>query len=251
MKTHVEGMRSFAYYTVRCFDKLANTENEEEKEHYQGMVDLLTPLVKAYCAQRGYDVCIEAIQVYGGYGYTQEYPVEQIARDCKIASIYEGTDGIQAMDLLARKLGMKKGKVFIAFLEKIQKTIAIARKQEALVPLADKLEAAVNGLGESAMHLGQKAMSPEFKTAFAHAFPFLEIMGDVTMGWQLLWRAAVASEKLQDGARKKDVSFYEGQIQSAKFFINTVLPVTQGKMASIKDFDGSAIEIEDAGFGGS
>jgi alkylation response protein AidB-like acyl-CoA dehydrogenase len=250
MKAHVEGMRSFAYYTVRCFDKLANTEKAEEKEHYQGMVDLLTPLVKAYCSQRGFDVCIEAIQVYGGYGYTQEYPVEQIARDCKITSLYEGTDGIQAMDLLARKLGMKKGKVFLEFLEKIQKTIAHARKHEALVSMADRLEAAMNTLGESAMYLGRKAMSPEFKKTFAHAFPFLEVMGDVTMGWMLLWRAAVAFEKLQEGAKKKDVSFYEGQIQSAKFFINTVLPVTHGKMASIQDLDGSAIEIEDAGFGG-
>ncbi|MDX2447898.1 MAG: acyl-CoA dehydrogenase [Desulfobacterales bacterium] len=250
MKAHVEGMRSFAYYTVRCFDKLANTEKEEEKEHYQGMVDLLTPLVKAYCAQRGYDVCIQAIQVYGGYGYTQEYPVEQIARDCKITSLYEGTDGIQAMDLLARKLGMKKGKVFMEFLEKIQKTIAHARKHEILVPMADKLEKAMNTLGESALHLGQKAMSPEFKKAFAHAFPFLEVMGDVTMGWMLLWRAVVASEKLQGGAKKKDVRFYEGQVQTAKFFINGVLPVTLGKMASIKDLDGSAVEIADEGFGG-
>ena len=70
------------------------------------------------------------------------------------------------------------------------------------------------------------------------------------MGWMLLWRAAVAAEKLQGGAKKKDVSFYEGQIQTAKFFMNTVLPVTQGKMASIKDLDGSAVEMEDAGFGG-
>lgn len=250
MKAHVEGMRSFAYYTVRCFDKLATTEKAEEKEHYQGMTDLLTPLVKAYCAQRGYDVCIEAIQVYGGYGYTREYPVEQIARDCKITSIYEGTDGIQAMDLLARKLGMKKGTVFLAFLEKIQKTIALAREHENLVPMADKLETAMNAMGESALHLGQKAMSPEFKKAFAHAFPFLEVMGDVTMGWMLLWRAVVAAEKLQKGPKKKDVGFYESQIQTAKFFINTVLPVTHGKMVSIKDFDGAAVEMEDVGFGG-
>jgi len=75
-------------------------------------------------------------------------------------------------------------------------------------------------------------------------------MGDVTMGWMLLWRAVVASEKLQNGAKKKDVGFYEGQIQTAAFFMNTVLPVTHGKMVSIKDFDGSAVEIADAAFGG-
>ena len=97
---------------------------------------------------------------------------------------------------------------------------------------------------------GPQAMSPELKKAFAHAFPFLEVMGDVTMGWMLLWRAAVAAEKLQEGAKKKDAGFYEGQIQSAKFFINTVLPVTLGKMTAIKDLDGSAVEIADVGFGG-
>ena len=136
------------------------------------------------------------------------------------------------------------------FLEKIQKTIAYARKHEDLIPLADKLEKAMNSLGESALHLGQKAMTPEFKKAFAHAFPFLGVMGDVTMGWMLLWRAAVAAEKLQGKVKKKDISFYEGQIQTAKFFINTVLPVTHGKMVSIKDFDGAAVEMEDVGFGG-
>ena len=250
MKSHVEGMRSFAYYTVGCFDKLETTENEEEKAHYQGMLDLLTPLVKAYCAQRGFDVCIEAMQVYGGYGYTREYPVEQIARDCKITSIYEGTDGIQAMDLLARKLGMKKGKVFIEFLGEIQKAIAQSRKYEALVPLADKLEDAMNKLGETAMHLGQNAMSPELKKAFAHAFPFLEVMGDVIMAWMLLWRAAVSAEKLEKGAKKKDVGFYESQITTARFFIHSVLPVTLGKMHSIQDLDGAAVELTDAGFGG-
>jgi hypothetical protein len=145
---------------------------------------------------------------------------------------------------------MKNGTVFLAFLEKIQKTITRARRHETLIPMADKLETAMNDMGESAMHLGKKAMSPELKKAFAHAFPFLEVMGDVTMGWMLLWRAVVATEKLQKGAKKKDVSFYESQIHTAKFFVNTVLPVTHGKMVSIKDFDGAAVEMEDAGFGG-
>ena len=250
MKAHVEGMRSFIYYLGRCFDKLENLSNEEEKAQYQGIVDLLTPMVKAYCAQRGFDVCIQAIQVYGGYGYIKEYPVEQLARDCKIASIYEGTDGIQAMDLLARKLGMKKGKVFMSFLGKIQQAAARAKVFEELAPLADKVEQAVNRLGETALSIGQKAMSPEIKTAFAHAFPLLDVMGDVIMAWMLLWRASVAQEKLSNGAKKKDVSFYEAQIQTAEFFIRTVLPVTLGKMDSIVDGSDAAVAISENGLGG-
>jgi hypothetical protein len=250
MKAHVEGMRSFVYYVARCFDLLENAANEEEKALYQGLADLLTPLVKAYCAQRGFDVCIQAMQVYGGYGYTREYPVEQLARDCKIASIYEGTDGIQAMDLLGRKLGMDEGKVFMGFMGEVQKIIARAREEKGLGPLADKLENALNRLGETALHLGKKGVSAEFKTAFAHAFPFLETMGDVIMAWMLLWRASIAAEKLNNGAKKKDVNFYEGQLKTAEFFIQTVIPVTCGKMDAIKESSGAAVTISEASFGG-
>ena len=190
------------------------------------------------------------MQVYGGYGYTREYPIEQLARDCKIASIYEGTDGIQAMDLLGRKLGMNEGKVFMGFMGDVQKTIARAREAQGLETLADKLEKALNRLGETAMHLGKKGVSPEFKTAFAHAFPFLETMGDVIMAWMLLWRASIAAEKLNNGAKKKDVNFYEGQLKSAQFFIQTVIPVACGKMDAIMDGSNAAVEISEAAFGG-
>ena len=100
------------------------------------------------------------------------------------------------------------------------------------------------------MHLGKKGVSPEFKTAFAHAFPFLETMGDVIMAWMLLWRASIAAEKLNNGAKKKDVNFYEGQLKSAEFFIQTVIPVACGKMDAIMDGSNAAVEISEAAFGG-
>ena len=250
MKAYVEGMRSFIYYVGLCLDKESMASDEEEKEYYKGFADLLTPLVKAYCAQRGFDVCVQAVQVYGGYGYIKEYPVEQLVRDCKITSIYEGTDGIQAMDLLGRKLGMAKGQVFINFLGEIQKTIALAREADGLEALAVEVEKAVNRLGEVAMNLGQTAMSAEFKVAFAFAFPFMEVMGDVIMAWMLLWRATLAKQKLDSGAKKKDIEFYEGQLKTAEFFIHAILPGTIGKMAAIVKSNGSAVEISDTAFGG-
>jgi hypothetical protein len=112
------------------------------------------------------------------------------------------------------------------------------------------VEKAVNRLGEVAMHLGTTAMSAQFKVAFAAAFPFLEVMGDVIMAWMLLWRAVLAKQKLDDGARKKDVDFYEGQLKTADFFIQTILPATLGKMDGIVKSNSSAIEISDAAFGG-
>jgi alkylation response protein AidB-like acyl-CoA dehydrogenase len=250
MKAYVEGMRSFVYYVGQCLDKEALADSEDERAFYKGFADLLTPLVKAYCAQRGFDVCVQAVQVYGGYGYITEYPVEQLVRDCKITSIYEGTDGIQAMDLLGRKLGMEKGRVFMNFLGEIQKTIALARQTKDMEEVAAEVEKAVNRLGEVALHIGKSAMSPQFKAAFAHAFPFLEVMGDVVMAWMLLWRAALAKQKLECGARKKDIDFYEGQLKTAEFFIQTILPTTMGKMNSITKCNGSAVEISEAGFGG-
>ncbi|UCF92166.1 MAG: acyl-CoA dehydrogenase [Desulfobacterales bacterium] len=250
MKAYVEGMRSFIYYVGDCLDKEICAVREEEKASAKGLADLLTPLVKAYCAQRGFDVCVQAIQVYGGYGYTREYPVEQLARDCKITSIYEGTDGIQAMDLLGRKLGMNKGQVFMNFLQEIQKTIIMARDLKGLQELTAAVEDATNRLGEVALHLGTTALSPQFKVAFAFAFPFLEVMGDVIMAWMLLWRAAIAARKLEGGVKKKDAAFYEGQIKTAEFFIHTILPTTRGKMNGIVKSHPSAVEISAAAFGG-
>ena len=250
MKAYVAGMRSFVHYVEQCLEKEALATSDEERAYYKGFGDLLTPLVKAYCAQRGFDQCVQAVQVYGGYGYVSEYPVEQLVRDCKITSIYEGTDGIQAMDLLGRKLGMAKGQVFINFLGEIQKTVALARETPGLEEITTDVEKAANRLGEVAMHLGTNAMSAKFKVAFAAAFPFLEVMGDVIMAWMLLWRAVLARQKLDAGARKKDVDFYEGQLKTAEFFVQTILPATLGKMDGIVKNNASAIEISDAAFGG-
>ena len=250
MKAYVDGMRSFVHYVGQCLEKEALATTDEERAYYKGFGDLLTPLVKAYCAQRGFDQCVQAVQVYGGYGYITEYPVEQLLRDCKITSIYEGTDGIQAMDLVGRKLGMANGKVFINFLGEIQKTIAQAKETPGLEAISIDVEKAANRLGEVAMHLGTTAMSAQFKVAFAAAFPFLEVMGDVIMAWMLLWRAVLAKQKLDNGARKKDVDFYEGQLKTADFFIQTILPTTLGKMDGIVKSNSSAIEISDAAFGG-
>jgi len=206
---------------------------------------------------------VEAVQVYGGYGYTRGYPVEQLLRDCKIASIYEGTNGIQAMDLLGRKLGMKGGVVFMNFLEEIQKATGRAKKINGLEDLAARVDAAANRLGETAMYLGKTGISSEFKVAFAFAKPFLDVMGDVCMAWMLLWRATLAVPKLekvvggldlkarQEKADKnKDAAFYEGQLQSAKFFINSILPITMGKMNAIETGDAATVEIPEAAFGG-
>jgi hypothetical protein len=250
MKARVEGMRSFVYYVGRCIEDAHTHPDPARRAFGQGLLDLLTPLVKAYCAQTSFAVCVEGVQVYGGYGYIREYPMEQLVRDCKITSIYEGTDGIQAMDLLGRKLGMEKGRVFMNFLAEIQKTVALARAAGGLEALAAEVENAANRLGETALHLGRTALSAQYRSAFAHAFPFLMAMGDVIMAWMLLWRAAVAAKALAAGAKARDAAFYEGQLKSAEFYIRGLLPETLGRMSAIVKANGAAVEISDAAFGG-
>ena len=263
MKAYVEGMRSFVYYVAYCFDQKSTAKSPAEKERYGGLIELLTPIIKAYCSERGQFICEQAIQVHGGYGYTKEYPVEQLYRDCKITSIYEGTNGIQAMDLLGRKLGMNNGAVFMDLLNEINTTIGKAGKMSRLENSAAGVAKALSRLGEIALHLGKTAVSKDLKLAFAFAHPFLEVVGDMIVAWMLLWRAAVAVPKLEKlagsadedairakVAKNKDAAFYDGQLKTAEFFIHSMLPATVGKMNAIAASNPAAIDIHERSFGG-
>jgi len=250
MKAYVEGMRSLLYYVAFCDDRVEISSDDAEIEKFEGLVDILIPIAKGYVSDRAYDVCNMGMQVYGGYGYIKEYPQEQLVRDCRITMIYEGTNGIQAMDLLGRKLGMNEGRPIMDLLGEVQAAIARAKAIPALANLADKLTETVNKLGEVAMHMGKTAMSEKVMDAFAHAYPFMEVMGDAVLAWMLLWRASIAGERLEAGAKKKDRAFYEGQIKSAEFFIQSILPVSIGKMNAILNNSDAIMQIGEDSFGG-
>jgi alkylation response protein AidB-like acyl-CoA dehydrogenase len=250
MKVYVEGMRSLLYYVGHLEDRKLTARDAEARARYQGMIDFLIPIAKGYVTERSCEVCNLGIQVYGGYGYIREYPMEQLLRDCRITPIYEGTNGIQAMDLLGRKLGLNKGRPIMDLLAEIQATLAAAKAVARTASLAESVEGAVSRLGEVAMHLGAAALSDEALTAFAFAHPFLEVCGDVVMAWMLLWRARIAAEKLAAGTKGKDAAFYEGQLKSCEYFVNTILPVTAGKMKAILAGNSAVVDIAEESFGG-
>ena len=250
MKVYVEGIRSLLYYVGMCEDRIKISEDQLEKTKFQGIIDVLIPIAKGYATDRAFEVCSHGIQVYGGYGYIRDYPMEQLLRDCRITMIYEGTNGIQAMDLLGRKLGLNKGKPMMDLLEEIQKSIAMAEGFQGLKDFAGNLGASVNKLGEVALHMGKTAMSLKVLNAFAFAHPFMEVCGDVVMAWMLLWRAAIAARGLENKPGKKDAAFYEGQIKSAEFFIYSILPITLGKMKAILTTNDAAVKIAEDSFGG-
>lgn len=247
MKVHVEGMRSLLYYVNFCADMAANAESEEERNRYQGFVEVLTPVAKGYVTDRSFEVCSQGVQVYGGYGYIEEYPMSQLLRDCRITQIYEGTNGIQAMDLLGRKLGLHKGKPIMDLFGEMQKSVAAGKEIETLKSHAARVEEALNKLGEVALHMGQTAMSEKVLNAFANAHPFLDATGDVSLAWMHLWRAVVAANKMEK-AKKKDKPFYEGILKSFYYFVETKLPITLGRLEALKNTCSVAVDIEDASF---
>ncbi|NTV74500.1 MAG: acyl-CoA dehydrogenase, partial [Holophaga sp.] len=250
MKVYVEGIRSLFYYLAHCSDSIATSTDAGEKARLQGIIDFLIPIAKGYVTERCFDVCSLGVQVYGGYGYIREYPVEQLLRDCRITAIYEGTNGIQAMDLLGRKLGQNQGRPIMDLFEAFRTTLAEARDVDRAAPLAEALEPAVIRLEEVARHMGTTALYGDLLTAAAHAHPFMEVCGDVVLGWQLLWRAKVAAEALAAGAKEKDIAFYEGQIRSAQFFNAVLLPVALGRMDAILSGCPIAVEMPEDAFGG-
>ena len=262
MKVYTEGMRSLIYYYGKCSDIVHTTDDEQLKADTSTLIEVLTPIVKGYVTDKALEVCSHGVQVYGGYGYISEFPVEQLMRDSRIFMIYEGTNGIQAMDLIGRKLSMNKGESFKYFISKIKKTIDEASEIEGVKELAKKLDHAVSRLEALALEIGQRARSEKALNAYAFAHPFLEITGDVTFAWMHLWRASVAAPKLAKKAgsldketvaakaeKNKDTAFYAGQMASARFFINTLLPSAYGKMDAILEADSCVEDILDVSFG--
>jgi hypothetical protein len=262
MKVYTEGMRSLLYYYARCSDIVRATEDERLRSNTGALIELLTPIVKGYITDRALEVCSHGVQVYGGYGYVADYPVEQLMRDSLIFMIYEGTNGIQAMDLIGRKLTLNGGQSFAYLLEQMKNTVKKAETVAGLEALADRVGQAIYRLDRLAQDIRDKASSTKALTAYAFAHPFLEVTGDVVFAWMHLWRASVAAPKLMqnedaidNGTVKaklpgnKDAAYYAGQIASARFFINTLLPGTHGKMDAIYEGDSSVEDIADASFG--
>jgi hypothetical protein len=247
MKSNTESMRAMGYYCAHLFDLGHTAESDEEREKCLGLTEVLTPILKAYCSDIGFRVTELAIQVYGGYGFCSEYPVEQFMRDEKIASLYEGANGIQAMDLVARKLGMNKGAFFMNLIGEMSKTVAKAKGIPALKDLAEDVEAGVAALPDLAMFFGKCGKEGKFLVPISNAYPFLMMMGKVISAWLLLWEAGIAAEKL-DGAGGADEAFYKGKVAGARYFIKNVLPEIDGTVRAIKSEDMSIMEIPDEGF---
>jgi len=246
MKAYTEGMRALILYTMHCMDWETVTLNKEEKLKWHNLVEILTPICKAYCSDKGFETCVKAIQVHGGYGYCHEYKVEQCARDSKITSIYEGTNAIQALDLFGRKIRMSNGAVLAALVDNMKTTVEEAKRIVDLSHYAAELEKGITALENLTTELLAATDKDDSFLAYSWASPYLEIVGDVVMGWMLIWQAAVASGKAGNG--KGDEIFYAAKILTAKFYISSLMPEVYGKILAIRRNDRSLLQMADALF---
>ena len=246
-KSTVEGIRLLCMYCYFCMDKVKVAASEGDKEKWMGMIEMLTPIVKSYCTEMGLAVNDLAVQTYGGYGYCREYPVEQLMRDQKINTIYEGTNGIQALDLLGRKLGMKKGLYFMTLMGETKAAVEEAKGIDDLKAEAAIVETAVNTLLMTAMEFA-KLMKVNPYVPLIAACDFLNCFGDTLCGWFHLWSALVARKGLAAADNDRDRMFYTGKIEGAKFFINRMTALVPAKCAILTKDETSAMRIPEEAF---
>jgi hypothetical protein len=173
MKAYTEGLRALIYRAAYYADLAKVATDPQEKEFCENMVDLMIPVVKAYSTDIAFRLTEWAIQIHGGYGYCGEYPVEQLCRDVKITSIYEGTNGIQAMDLVGRKLSLKKGALFLGWMKEINGFIEKYKNHGHLGSAVSQLEQAKNTLVNVARQFGKAAAGGDILFPMLHACPFL------------------------------------------------------------------------------
>jgi alkylation response protein AidB-like acyl-CoA dehydrogenase len=248
MKSYTEGMRALLLYAAKCLDMKDVAEDPDERRRYGDLVEILTPICKAGGSDKGFDVCVSAIQILGGYGFCSEYYVEQLARDCKITSIYEGTNGIQANDLLGRKIIMREGSAFQARIDEIRSTVETAKGIDELSVYATDTETYLDHFIEVTDILKTQLKENGF-LAYAWATPYLSVAEDIAVAWMLLSQAATAHEKSRDdGLIEADKIFLESKIHTAKYFIGSVLPQVTGRLDAIERNDDVFLRMEDKYF---
>lgn len=256
MKAYTEGMRALLYNTAYFIDMAHGLQDPKEARKYSGWVELLTPICKAYCTDMAFYVTELGVQVHGGYGYCAEYPAEQYLRDCKITSIYEGTNGIQALDLLGRKVPMGGGSVLMGYIMDMNGKLAQMKKHAVCGEIAALVEKGKDVLSGVLMKFMKKEA---FGLAVLNACSLLEMFGNVVCAFYLTEQAIVAADKFaemckankigDDAAARaayiKDSSeakYYNSKVQTAKFFAAHLLPKVYWREKVIENADMSCLD---------
>ncbi len=244
-KAIAEGALSLGLECNKLYD-LTHVASGDEKHNYWLLMEILTPIVKTYSSEHGSRSAALAIQTLGGYGFTTDFPVQQHYRDLKIMSLYEGTTGIQAIDLLGRKVAMEKGNALHLLAATIQATITEASQDELLKDAANQLAIEMKTIEKVLTKLYGYSIEGKIERYLSDATVFLEMMSFIVIGWQWLKMSIPASKKLNDpGLSANEKHFYQGKIQTLAFYNKYELPhvsafantlLNEKDLTNIKDF---------------
>jgi alkylation response protein AidB-like acyl-CoA dehydrogenase len=226
-KSFVEGARAFILWGANLIDQ-AHRSGDKEAD---GLISLLTPVIKGFLTDEGYDMTVQAQQVYGGHGYIEEHGMSQFTRDARIAMIYEGANGVQALDLVGRKLAQDGGKHVMAFFEMVKNFCAENKDVEGMEPFVESLKTASKHLQSAGMFFMQQGMKNP-NAALSGSNDFMHLFGHVCLG--LMWgRMAKASlEALASGT--SDPTFYETKLATGRYYMARRLPATAMHLARIE-----------------
>lgn len=247
-KAVVEGSLSLL---MQCsyYHDMEKVSEGEQKEDYNLLLELLTPVAKTYPSEMGILACSQGLQILGGYGYCDEFPLEQYYRDVRIHPIHEGTTGIQGMDLLSRKMTMKKGRAGLLYLAEVRKTIQAAQTDGGLKPFAHDLEKALSQLEGVTAHLIGIAMKGAPELFLADATLYLELFGIIAIAWQWLLQAVTANKALKKVSHlSSDMNFYTGKIYACRYFYGYELPKIEGLIKRLMNSDGLTVEMKNEYF---
>ncbi|MBX9857259.1 MAG: acyl-CoA dehydrogenase C-terminal domain-containing protein [Gemmatimonadaceae bacterium] len=241
IKAFNEGMRSLAYWVGVRIDLEHRHPDAAVRQEAEDMVALMTPVIKAFLTDKGFDNTNIALQTLGGHGYIREYGVEQYVRDARIAQIYEGTNAVQALDLVGRKLPMEGGRLVRRFFEIVKADVDAAASNEALAEHAKALGASLYQLQKATMLLAERGFANPDE-AGASATEYLHLMGYVAVGWQWLRMATVSSEALSAG--RGDAAFDQAKLKTARFYFARVLPESGTLLAAMQAGAASIMAFE-------
>ncbi len=232
-KAIVEGSLSLILQTANYFDKEITSTSEEEKEKYHLLLELLTPISKTYPAEKGIESTSNAVQILGGYGFCFDFMPQQYYRDIRIIALYEGTTGIQSLDLLGRKITAKNGKALELLAVEIQETIKNASTFDELQPYANILLENLDLVQKVIGILMPHAMKGNYERFLADATVFMDFFGTIVIGWQWLKTATTAKQTLKDKRGIQLDEFYESKIHTMKFFYTYEMTRTRGLAKTI------------------
>ena len=241
-KSVVEGSQSILVQCAYYHDMEKVTEGEEH-ENYGLLLDLLTPIAKTYPSEMSNLTTSAAIQIHGGYGFCEEFPVEQFYRDTRIHTIHEGTTGIQGIDLLGRKVKMKNGKAYNLFLGEVDKTIKIAEAIPALAGQTAELKKAIENLKVVTKHLLDISAKGDNALFLADGTLYLECFSIIAIAWQWLLQATIADKALKGDVSADDKVFYTSKLYTMKYFFGYELPKIEGLIKRLMNGDGLTVEM--------